>query len=189
MGGVGTANYREGVHFRIPYVERPIIFDVRARPHTMSSLTGSRDLQMVNISVRVLFKPDPNKLPDLYRYLGLDFDERVLPSIINEVLKSVVAQQQAERARYLVLKATEEKKKTIIHVEGEKASAAMIGDAIKANPGFIELRRIQVAKEVAGLLSKSSNRMVLSTDSLLLNLMGSSNITENMDRADKANKK
>jgi len=246
MGGVGAANYREGVHFRIPYVERPIIFDVRARPHTMSSLTGSRDLQMVNISVRVLFKPDPNKLPDLYRYLGLDFDERVLPSIINEVLKSVVAQynasqlltqrelvsrmvrqrlveraadfhillddvalthinfspeyekaveakqvaqQQAERARYLVLKATEEKKKTIIHAEGEKASAAMIGDAIKANPGFIELRRIQVAKEVAGLLSKSSNRMVLSTDSLLLNLMGSSNITENMDRADKANKK
>merc|ERR1719329_511894 len=82
-----------------------------------------------------------------------------------------------------------EKKKTIIHAEGEKVSAAMIGDAIKNNPGFIELRRIQVAKEVAGLLSKSSNRLVLSTDSLLLNLMGSSNTSENMDKAEKANKK
>merc|ERR1719329_2002959 len=100
-----------------------------------------------------------------------------------------VAQQQAEKARYLVLKAQEEKKRTIIHAEGEQKSAEMIGDAIRSNPGFIELRRIQVAKEVAGLLAKSSNRMVLSTDSLLLNLMGSSNITENMDRADKANKK
>merc|ERR1712039_379641 len=84
-----------------------------------------------------------------------------------------VAQQQAERARYLVLKAQEEKKRTIIHAEGEKQSAAMIGDAIKANPGFIELRRIEKAKEISQLLSKSSNRMVLSADSLLLNLQGS----------------
>lgn len=43
-----------------------------------------------------------------------------------------MAQQQAERARYLVLKAQEEKKRTIIYAEGEKESARMIGDAIKA---------------------------------------------------------
>merc|ERR1711972_34446 len=85
-----------------------------------------------------------------------------------------VAQQQAERAKYLVLKAQEEKKRTIIHAEGEKQSAAMIGDAIKANPGFIELRRIQTAKDISNILSKSSNRMVVSTESLLLNLMGGS---------------
>merc|ERR1712039_311750 len=189
------------------------------------------DLQMVNISLRALCKPDQGRLADIYRTMGMDFDEKVLPSIVNEVLKSVVAQynasqlimqrelvsrlirqrlvaragefnillddvaithlnfsseyekaveskqvaqQQAERARYLVLKAQEEKKRTIIHAEGEKQSAAMIGDAIKANPGFIELRRISVAKEISQLLSKSSNRMVLSSDSLLLNLQGGS---------------
>merc|ERR1712050_520259 len=65
-----------------------------------------------------------------------------------------VAQQQAERARYLVLKAQEEKKRTIIHAEGEKESARMIGDSIRSNPGFIELRRIQVAKEISNLLAK-----------------------------------
>merc|ERR1719277_1319774 len=174
----------------------------------MTSLTGSRDLQMVNISLRALCKPNPVKLPDIYRNLGPDYDEKVLPSIINEVLKSVVAQynaaelilqrelvsrmirqrlvqrakdfhillddvaithlnfspeyekaveqkqvaqQQAEKARYIVLKAQEEKKRTIIHAEGERQSAAMIGDAIKANPGFIELRRIQVAKDISNL--------------------------------------
>merc|ERR1712060_948872 len=85
-----------------------------------------------------------------------------------------VAQQQAERAKYLVLKAVEEKKKTIIHAEGERQSAAMIGDAIKANPGFVELRRIQVAKDISSLLARSSNRMVLPAESLLLNLMGGS---------------
>lgn len=236
LSGVGGDTHREGLNFLIPWVERPIIFDIRARPHTMTSLTGSKDLQMVNISLRALAKPDPLKLPDIYRTLGLQFEEKVLPSIVNEVLKSVVAQynasslilqrelvsrmirqrlverardfnillddvaithinfspeyekaveskqvaqQQAERARYLVLQAQEEKKKTIIHAEGEKASAAMIGDAISQNPGFIELRRIQVAKEVATSLAKSQNRLVLSTDSLLLNLMSQSSQTTN----------
>lgn len=229
LSGVGNTTYREGVHFLVPWFERPVIFDVRARPHTMTSLTGSKDLQMVNISLRALHKPDTGRLQEIYRALGYDYDEKVLPSIVNEVLKSVVAQynasqlimqrelvsrmirqrlvqrasdfhillddvaithlnfspeyekaveskqvsqQQAERARYLVLKAQEEKKKTIIHAEGERQSAQMIGDAIKANPGFIELRRIQVAKDISTLLSKSSNRMVLNTESLLLNLMG-----------------
>ena len=50
---------------------------------------------MINISIRVLFRPDPTKLPQIYRYLGMDYDHRVLPSIVNEVLKSVVAQYNA----------------------------------------------------------------------------------------------
>merc|ERR1712127_647230 len=89
-----------------------------------------------------------------------------------------MGQQQAERARYLVLKATEEKKKTIIHAEGEQKSAAMIGDAIAANPGFLELRKIQVAKDISALLARSSNRMVLNTESLLLDLMGGKSANE-----------
>lgn len=48
------------------------------------------DLQMVRITLRVLSKPDVNKLPTIYRTLGLDWDHRVLPSIVNEVSKSVV---------------------------------------------------------------------------------------------------
>ena len=46
------------------------------------------DLQMVNIGLRVLARPQASMLPDMYRKLGLDFDERVLPSIMNEVHSS-----------------------------------------------------------------------------------------------------
>jgi regulator of protease activity HflC (stomatin/prohibitin superfamily) len=52
---------------------------------------------MVNITCRVLSRPSARALPTIYRELGKDYDERVLPSIVNEVLKSVVAQFDASQ--------------------------------------------------------------------------------------------
>ena len=50
---------------------------------------------MVSITLRVLSRPDTTHLSKIYQSLGLDYDERVLPSIGNEVLKSIVAQFDA----------------------------------------------------------------------------------------------
>ncbi len=50
---------------------------------------------MISITLRVLSRPDTTHLPKIYQSLGLDYDERVLPSIGNEVLKSIVAQFDA----------------------------------------------------------------------------------------------
>jgi|TARA_B100000768_G_scaffold140827_1_gene132340 regulator of protease activity HflC (stomatin/prohibitin superfamily) len=50
---------------------------------------------MVNITLRVLSRPNVAKLPQIYQELSTDYDERVLPSIVNEVLKAVVAQYNA----------------------------------------------------------------------------------------------
>ena len=227
----------EGTHFRVPWFQTPNVMDIRTRPRSISSVTGTKgelvgqrlqfffrcgtaghewkcgascrnsimqaqqqyaaataqrpasrhrfaspsaplpaclparlppphparplsaDLQMVNITLRVLSKPDVEQLPRIFRVrlggklpidwlgclpqlalpcqlkgsggthapsqaplscpgiapnmhsptcvpaftpsvsqnLGTDWDERVLPSIGNEVLKAVVAQYQAEQ--------------------------------------------------------------------------------------------
>jgi len=94
-GGILPDVTGEGTHFVIPFIQRPIIFDIRTKPREIPSITGTKDLQMVNIKLRVLWRPSPEELPQLYRELGTDFDERVLPSIGNEVLKSIVAQYNA----------------------------------------------------------------------------------------------
>ncbi len=70
--------------------------DIRTKPRTIHSSTGTKDLQMVNISLRVLSRPNEAHLPYIYSELGVDFEDRVLPSIGNEVLKAVVAQHNAE---------------------------------------------------------------------------------------------
>lgn len=50
---------------------------------------------MVNISLRVLSRPSAAQLPSIHRELGPDFAEKILPSVVNEVLKSVVARFNA----------------------------------------------------------------------------------------------
>ena len=84
-----------GTHFLLPFIERPIIYDVRTRPRNIHSLTGSKDLQMVNLNLRVLTRPRVPSLPKMYERLGVDYDDRVLPSIVNEVCKMIVAQYNA----------------------------------------------------------------------------------------------
>lgn len=227
IGGISDTVYAEGTHLMVPWFMRPIIYDVRARPNVITSTSGSKDLQMVNIGLRVLTRPMSEKLPEIYRTLGTDYAERVLPSIIQETLKSViaqynaaqlltmrevvsrdirriltqraryfnivlddvsitqltfsreytgaveakqVAQQDAERAKFIVEKAEQDKQSAIIRAQGEAQSALLIGQAVQQNPAFLTLRKIEAAREIAGTISQSANRVFLSAESLLLNL-------------------
>jgi len=62
----------------------------------VDSTTGTKDMQTIKIALRVLYRPDETQLQHIYRNLGKNYDERVLPSVVNEVLKSVVAQYNAQ---------------------------------------------------------------------------------------------
>ena len=87
----------EGTHFLIPFIQSPTIYDLRTRPRSITSVTGTKDLQQVNLTLRLLFRPDVDRLPEIHMTRGPDYDERVLPSIGNEVLKATVAQYEAEQ--------------------------------------------------------------------------------------------
>ncbi|KAK9185796.1 hypothetical protein WN943_026155 [Citrus x changshan-huyou] len=54
-------------------------------------------------------------------------------------------------------------------LSGEATSAQLIGQAIAKNPAFITLRKIEAAREIAQTISKSSNKVYLNADELLLN--------------------
>ncbi|XP_955092.1 prohibitin, putative [Theileria annulata] len=95
-GGVSKKTFGEGSHFYLPWFQVPYLYDIRAKPKVINTTTGTQDLQMVSISLRLLYRPLAEHLPRIHQKLGPDFDERVLPSIGNEVLKAVVAKYNAE---------------------------------------------------------------------------------------------
>ena len=68
--GVQPEIYTEGLHFMVPWLEWPLIYDIRAKPNQIKSETGTKDLQMVNIGLRVLYRPDPNQIPFLAKNIG-----------------------------------------------------------------------------------------------------------------------
>ncbi|GMM36826.1 prohibitin subunit [Saccharomycopsis crataegensis] len=237
LQGIKRQVVGEGTHFLIPWLEKPIKFNIRTRPRSISTNTGSKDLQMVSLTLRILHRPDVEKIPSIYQSLGLDYDERVLPSISNEVLKSIVAQfdaaelitqrevvsarirqelseraqefhirledvsithmtfgndftkaveqkqiaqQDAERAKFLVEKAEQERQAAVIRAEGEAEAADFISKALqKAGDGLLLIRRIEASKEIAETLASSPNITYLpngakeaqgTNNSLLLNL-------------------
>lgn len=67
ISGVKESVINEGTHFLIPWLQRAIVYDVRTKPRNISTNTGSKDLQMVSLTLRVLHRPEVPKLPQIYQ--------------------------------------------------------------------------------------------------------------------------
>lgn len=87
----------EGTHLKIPWLMQPHYYTIRLRPKLIKTQTGTKDMQTVTVHLRMLFKPEVAGLPNIHTTLGPDYDDRVLPSVANEVLKSTIAQYNAEQ--------------------------------------------------------------------------------------------
>lgn len=223
LSGVQKQVIGEGTHFLVPWLQKAVVYDVRTKPKSIATNTGTKDMQMVSLTLRVLHRPEVLQLPTIYQNLGLDYDERVLPSIGNEVLKAIVAQfdaaelitqrelvsqrirdelstranefgirledvsithmtfgpeftkaveqkqiaqQDAERAKFLVEKAEQVRQASVIRAEGEAESAEYISKALaKAGDGLLLIRRLEASKDIAQTLANSSNVTYLPSSS------------------------
>lgn len=67
LRGVNDQVVNEGTHFLVPWLQKAITFDVRTKPRNISTTTGSKDLQMVSLTLRVLHRPEVSQLPKIYQ--------------------------------------------------------------------------------------------------------------------------
>jgi prohibitin 1 len=85
-----------------------------------------------------------------------------------------VAEQEAERQKYVVAKSEFDQQATIIRAEGEAEAAQMISDTLREHgSGLIEVRRIDAARDIAEQLAKSPNVMYLPHGQQMLLNVGS----------------
>lgn len=75
-----------------------------------------------------------------------------------------IAQQDAERARFIVERAEQERQANVIRAEGEAESAEEISKAIqKSGDGLIQIRKIEASRDIAATLSSNPNVAYLPT--------------------------
>ncbi|KAK2091524.1 hypothetical protein P7K49_030808 [Saguinus oedipus] len=152
----------------------------------VNSALCNQDLQNVKITLCILFQPIASQLPRIFTSTGEDYDERVLPSIMTEIVKSraatfglilddillthltfrkeftevveAVAQQEAGRARFVVEKAEQQKKAAIISAEGNSIAAELTANSLAtAGDGLIELHKLETVEDIVYQLSCSRN--------------------------------
>lgn len=92
------------------------------------------------------------------------------PEFTHAVEAKQVAQQVAQRAAFTVDRAIQEKQSIIVRAQGEAKSAELIGNAVRKNKGFLELRRLEAAREIARVIAEGGNSVMLDSSALLLDV-------------------
>lgn len=86
----------EGLHFVMPFADSVVQMEVRTLKYVKSTTSASKDLQTVSTAVTVNYHPSPESVHHLYQGVGLDYENRIIQPAVEEVVKQVTANYNAE---------------------------------------------------------------------------------------------
>lgn len=104
FGKIVDTNLVEGFNFKIPYVEKIVKVNIKVQKTEIDTTSASKDLQDVNTKIAVNYRVKSEEAVNLYKTIGNKYEETILQPAIQEAIKSVVAQYNAEE---LITKRTE----------------------------------------------------------------------------------
>ena len=96
LGKVSSTVYQEGFHFKIPFVSEVVQIDNRVLRTDIDTVSASKDLQNVFSTISVNYRVAKNSSADIYKNVGLDFDNIIVKPAVQECVKSVTAKFTAE---------------------------------------------------------------------------------------------
>ncbi len=86
----------EGIHFLVPFQDDIVQIEVRTLKYDKDTRSASKDLQSVETTVTVNYHPNPERVHVLFKEIGLDYENRVIQPVIEETVKQVTANYNAE---------------------------------------------------------------------------------------------
>ena len=96
MGKVQDSALSEGMHLKIPFIQRIISIDNRVKKLELSTEAFSKDIQTVSATLAVNYRLQAEKTFSIYKSTGLSYESNLIVPATHEVLKSVCAQYTAE---------------------------------------------------------------------------------------------
>ena len=86
----------EGLHFVTPFADSVVQMEIRTLKFVKATSAASKDLQTVSTEITVNYHPEPNSVNRLYQEVGLDYENRIITPTVEEVVKQVTANYNAE---------------------------------------------------------------------------------------------
>ncbi|MRR33760.1 prohibitin family protein [bacterium] len=95
FGAVSPTVLDEGLHLRVPIMQKIIKMDVKVQKSQTDAEAASKDLQETFSTIALNFHILPEKVNVIYQKLGADFKERIIDPAVQEVVKAVTAKYTA----------------------------------------------------------------------------------------------
>lgn len=97
MGAVTGTIYDEGINFKIPFIQSVEVVDTRVKKYESSdNSSASKDLQTIVSSIAVNYRVKSDKVDELYKNIGVNYENTVIAPAISECIKSATSQYTAE---------------------------------------------------------------------------------------------
>lgn len=93
---VNVPSLDEGIHFIAPIQDKIVPIEIRIKELTQGATSASNDLQDVSTTITLNYHLDPNSVNQLYKDIGLSYESRVIVPAIQETVKAVTAEFNAE---------------------------------------------------------------------------------------------
>ena len=95
FGKVEDVVLQEGLHFKVPFVQKIVVVDNRIVKLDVNTEAFSKDLQTITTVVAVNYHVGKENSQNLYKTVGMGFEEVLITPAVNEVLKAVTAKYTA----------------------------------------------------------------------------------------------
>jgi regulator of protease activity HflC (stomatin/prohibitin superfamily) len=116
FGAVQDTVLDEGLHLRVPIMQRVVKMDVKVQKSQTGAESVSKDLQEAHSTIAVNYHVSPSKANWVYQNLGKEYKERIIDPAVQEVVKAITARYtavelitQRENVRYEIKKLLNER--------------------------------------------------------------------------------
>lgn len=116
FGKVQDTALSEGVHLKLPFIQRIVSLDNRVKKLELNTQAFSKDIQPVSATLAVNYRLQNEKTFSIYKTAGLNYESNIITPAAHEVLKSVCAQYTAEE---LITKRAESSDKMREELDGK----------------------------------------------------------------------
>ncbi len=97
FGKVSPIVLQEGIHFKVPFAQKVVAINNRIVKTEVTTEAFSKDLQTVSTVIAVNYHINKSSSAEVYKQVGLGYDDVLVVPAINEVLKAVTANYTAQQ--------------------------------------------------------------------------------------------